>query len=115
MEQTLSVFNFLLKIVSFTTLLRENNETGIKPKTDKITIKTCLFIDINFNLHKNTSHIEKLQDFTLLVFLFMLHTAPIPFTKRTFYLFSDYIFLYNILFYRYLQKSQPYPAIPATS
>ena len=104
MEQTLSVFNFLLKIVSFTTLLRENNETGIKPKIDKRTIKTCLFIDINFNLHKNTSHIEKLQEFTLPVLLFTLHTAPNPFTKRTFYISSDYISPYNTLFYIYLQK-----------
>lgn len=35
MEHTLSVFNFLLKIVSFTTLLRENKETGIKAKANK--------------------------------------------------------------------------------
>ena len=92
MEHTLSVFNFLLKIVSFTTLLRENKETGIKAKANKKTIKECLSIDIKFNLHKNNSHIDKLQEFTLPVLLSMLHTLHIVFTKRTYYLCSHYIF-----------------------
>lgn len=115
MEQTLSVFNFLLKIVSFTTLLRENNETGIKLKTRRNTNNNCFFIDTKFKLHKGIPHPHNLQEFTLPVLLFTLHTGHILFTKRTFHIYSDYIFNPINLIYNHLHKTVHNQATNSTS
>lgn len=60
-------------------------------------------------------HNNNLQEITLPVPLLTLHTRHIIFTKRTFYICSDYIFHSILLNNNILQKKHPHHKQDSTS
>lgn len=80
----------------------------MKHKTHKAIKKECLSIGLKFNPYKNTHQTYKLQQITLPGLSLTLHISHIAFTKRTFYIYSYYIFIYINLINKQLHKYVSY-------